>query len=507
MPSFAAMSSRSSSSTAAARGPRGAAARAAPVGVPRYLRIPVTRDAVTAGLSRPEREREARDAGQREGTQGLSRGAASTPTPIERLVAAGAESGSDGQPLAPTVRARMQTRLGVPLTDVRIHADSHAAALAGTVGANALTIGQDVYFGSGAFAPESETGDELLAHELAHTVQHGNDRAHADADLARSIPATLGVFEIDMADRVAPAGPGLEGHITFSPDPTGPYSAEIGLVQAARVLDVAGASTTAGAPWHFGGGEAPRNEVGTTGTQLEPAGVFIDALYSDPAHAQGAAVSPSYPSNAGLVPGHNELGWLRSPTDWHEARLYDYPSFGGNVDYEFETVARGMDSEVAFGALNWGFKLRAGVPTDEYAYTSAPSATFDRALDRFRGYFTHEPVVIYFDTEVDAPAAGEDAKLAAAMTYLTNYPDVHVVVEGHADERGAPVHNVALSDRRANFVAAQLLALGLDAARIDRVQGTGSTTTFAAGHTPGQQRANRRAVVTFVRTATTGIVD
>jgi hypothetical protein len=48
---------------------------------------------------------------------------------------------------------------------------------------------------------------------------------------------------------------------------------------------------------------------------------------------------------------------------------------------------------------------------------------------------------------------------------------------------------------------------GLDAARIDRVQGTGSTTTFAAGHTPGQQRANRRAVVTFVRTATTGIVD
>ena len=45
------------------------------------------------------------------------------------------------------------------------------AQLAGGLHANAFTIGSDIYFNAGAFAPESESGQRLLAHELAHTLQ------------------------------------------------------------------------------------------------------------------------------------------------------------------------------------------------------------------------------------------------------------------------------------------------------------------------------------------------
>ena len=44
-------------------------------------------------------------------------------------------------------------------------------ASARAVNALAYTVGQDVVFGEGQFAPHSEPGRRVLAHELAHTVQ------------------------------------------------------------------------------------------------------------------------------------------------------------------------------------------------------------------------------------------------------------------------------------------------------------------------------------------------
>src|SRR5438094_411749 len=37
--------------------------------------------------------------------------------------------------------------------------------------ANAYTVGQHIVFGEGRFAPATEAGRELLAHELAHVIQ------------------------------------------------------------------------------------------------------------------------------------------------------------------------------------------------------------------------------------------------------------------------------------------------------------------------------------------------
>ncbi|WIX99169.1 DUF4157 domain-containing protein [Amycolatopsis mongoliensis] len=76
-----------------------------------------------------------------------------------------------GQPLDVGLRRDLEARLGHDFSRVRIHADRDAAALAELIGADAVTVGQEVFFAEGAFHPETAQGRLLLAHELLHTVQ------------------------------------------------------------------------------------------------------------------------------------------------------------------------------------------------------------------------------------------------------------------------------------------------------------------------------------------------
>jgi hypothetical protein len=76
-----------------------------------------------------------------------------------------------GQPLSPGDRSFFESRLGHDLGSVRIHDDSSARAAARDVQAQAFTYGQDVYFAAGRYQPGTASGRELLAHELAHTIQ------------------------------------------------------------------------------------------------------------------------------------------------------------------------------------------------------------------------------------------------------------------------------------------------------------------------------------------------
>jgi hypothetical protein len=76
-----------------------------------------------------------------------------------------------GQPLPESVRAFFEPRFGHDFGRVRIHTDKKAAKSAQLVHASAYTVGQDIVFGSGRYAPETPAGRKLLAHELAHTTQ------------------------------------------------------------------------------------------------------------------------------------------------------------------------------------------------------------------------------------------------------------------------------------------------------------------------------------------------
>lgn len=97
-----------------------------------------------------------------------------------------------GRPLPERSRLKFQARFGYDFSDVRIHSGHGADEAARSINAEAFTLGSDIAFRRDAFDVESSTGRRLLAHELAHVVQHhrGPGVAHTAQESAASRPVT-----------------------------------------------------------------------------------------------------------------------------------------------------------------------------------------------------------------------------------------------------------------------------------------------------------------------------
>lgn len=76
-----------------------------------------------------------------------------------------------GHPLPESVRSFFEARFGRDFTRVRIHTDARAVESARSAGAQAFTLGRDIVFGAGQYRPETESGRQLIAHELTHVIQ------------------------------------------------------------------------------------------------------------------------------------------------------------------------------------------------------------------------------------------------------------------------------------------------------------------------------------------------
>ncbi len=93
------------------------------------------------------------------------------------------KSGS-GKPLDAAMRQQMEASFGEDFSSVRLHTDAQAAKSAQVLTAQAYTVGQDIVFGKGRYAPNTGQGQRLLAHELTHVVQQ--DRAGRRSVTARA---------------------------------------------------------------------------------------------------------------------------------------------------------------------------------------------------------------------------------------------------------------------------------------------------------------------------------
>ncbi|MCC9739850.1 DUF4157 domain-containing protein [Streptomyces sp. MNU89] len=111
-----------------------------------------------------------------------------------------------GQPLDLSVRRELEERLGHDFSRVRLHTDRDADVLTGLMGADAVAVGQDIFFREGAYHPGTAEGQRLLAHELLHTVQNpdGLGALRAGRDLgAVSLPEQTVEREAESAARAA----------------------------------------------------------------------------------------------------------------------------------------------------------------------------------------------------------------------------------------------------------------------------------------------------------------
>jgi hypothetical protein len=103
---------------------------------------------------------------------------------------------SGGQALDSATRTQMEPHFGHDFGQVRVHTGEQAAESARTIDSQAYTVGSNIVFGAGRYAPDNRRGQQLLAHELAHVVQQAPGRATAPTS-ARELPlgATGDPFE------------------------------------------------------------------------------------------------------------------------------------------------------------------------------------------------------------------------------------------------------------------------------------------------------------------------
>ena len=100
---------------------------------------------------------------------------------------------------------------------------------------------------------------------------------------------------------------------------------------------------------------------------------------------------------------------------------------------------------------------------------------------------------MWFDT--DKSDLNQEARqtLDRQAAWLKRYPNVRFLVEGHCDERGTREYNMALGARRAAAVRSYLIALGIDAGRLQTVS-YGAERPAVLGTGPEVWQQNRRAV-------------
>jgi outer membrane protein OmpA-like peptidoglycan-associated protein len=431
-------------------------------------------------------------------------------------------SKGSGSALPDTTRAEMEASFGHDFSGVNVHTGQEATNLNKGLHAQAFTQGQDVYFNAGKYSPETTEGKRLLAHELTHVVQQNSDinRKVIQCDLIEpNLPTSNGIFEMNMiaiegADETPPTTQAsLDGSIKFTPDVDAPYSNEIKLIQIIKVQDTSGTDVDI-ASMPPGRGSSLRTTANPdTGVE---GGFHTDVLHQnfDSALAPTSVAAPDSQKRLNYEGGAPVFGFKRSndPQDIKSAEITDTPGSNGDIDFAFETVAKGEDTNTIYGSLNWSFETRSGrVENETASVTDGQSATFDEAVELHRNFYVHEPVTFYFGFDNDTLSATETGKIDAFLDYMTRFPDVELSIEGFADRRGDPDYNMDLSLRRAQAVEEALIAKGIDEARInDIVLGSGATEEFTSGDlapNPGRdqdleanRRGNRRVVVTFEHT-------
>lgn len=109
---------------------------------------------------------------------------------------------AEGQPLDPDTRAFMEPRFGHEFGHVRVHTDSRAAESAEAVSARAYTVGSNVVFGEGEYAPDTSEGRHLLAHELTHVVQQQTTSPKVPGKNDLKVSSSTEAGEVE-ADRIA----------------------------------------------------------------------------------------------------------------------------------------------------------------------------------------------------------------------------------------------------------------------------------------------------------------
>jgi len=146
------------------------------------MRMPAPEVAATSASPQISRNRDGCDQEEklRKKEAGLRTGVGEAPASVYETLR------SPGQPLDAPTRGFFEPRFQHDFSDVRVHTGPHAEQSARQINARAYTIGQDMVFDAGQFAPATPQGRSLIAHELTHVVQQSKSQGGSSAGIGAS---------------------------------------------------------------------------------------------------------------------------------------------------------------------------------------------------------------------------------------------------------------------------------------------------------------------------------
>lgn len=105
----------------------------------------------------------------------------------------------NGQPLPESIRAFFEPRFGYDFSSVRIHKNGVVSDSAQTLNALAYTFKNNIVFGTNQYAPESDYGKKLLAHELTHVIQQNNSARDGKEIIFRRVASDYEKIKSDLS--------------------------------------------------------------------------------------------------------------------------------------------------------------------------------------------------------------------------------------------------------------------------------------------------------------------
>jgi outer membrane protein OmpA-like peptidoglycan-associated protein len=144
-------------------------------------------------------------------------------------------------------------------------------------------------------------------------------------------------------------------------------------------------------------------------------------------------------------------------------------------------------------------RLAAANAQQQSADLQDKSAELQRQIDEMHAKVTDRGVVltlgdVLFTSGQASLAPAATGNLNKLVSFLNNYPDHTVMVEGHTDSVGTEDYNQGLSQRRAESVKSYLVGQGIGSARLTAL-GKGKSQPVAANDSAGGRQQNRRVEV------------
>jgi outer membrane protein OmpA-like peptidoglycan-associated protein len=413
----------------------------------------------------------------------------------------------EGISIGHATRKFMESRFGFDFRSIRIHDNNKASESSNALNASAYAVGTDIFFGQNQYQPNTRTGQMLLAHELAHSIQQSEKGPSlqrrlivtgSNADVRRFFNIVEPAIQQQLQRN--PATNEVNG-IASLPNPIGlersPALEEVlTRIMNDRLRDAEIRIGTAQPGVAIGAFPQPADLTGSREQRID-----IDDIEN---------------INAG-APGSGTAFLAHEIAENYEAHSFA-PVAGVNRFDAAHTAGNAAQSNVAEELVGPGRRVA------EVVYASPVGPNVLKAVVDFTNYYlvfdlTRNPATNNFSVSntsqtpkvnvsintVDSFVRDSDAvpptgaaAIAAAVADVVANPSSTVLIEGFTDSSGTPAHNLNLGQRRAENVRANLVAMGVSNGRI-HVIGRGQTGFVAPNVTDVDKARNRRVVITVTR--------